>query len=116
MGHLNQQLVEIVKEFSKNLLSQYHPEKIILYGSLASGNIRETSDIDLLIIKDTKENFYDRIQKVLPCLPKAWVGIDYLIYTPQELEFEAQHNPFVREEILKKGKILYDASTGTLAI
>ncbi|MFA5781386.1 MAG: nucleotidyltransferase domain-containing protein, partial [Bacteroidales bacterium] len=48
----------------QTIISGYSPEKIILFGSFASGNANENSDIDLLIVKKTKEPFYQRLRQV----------------------------------------------------
>ena len=42
---LNAELSRIVDV----LLNNYNPQKIILFGSLASGNVHEYSDIDLIV-------------------------------------------------------------------
>ncbi len=36
-------------------------KKIILFGSSIDGRIGKSSDIDLLIVKDTKKRFFDRV-------------------------------------------------------
>lgn len=38
------------------------------------------------------------------------IGVDFLVYTPQELIEAAVSNPFVRDEILSKGKVVYRAA------
>lgn len=40
------------------LIKEYSPEKIILFGSLAQNKPHEWSDVDLVIIKETEENFF----------------------------------------------------------
>ena len=42
-----------------DLKEKYNPQKVILFGSYASGKIRNFSDLDLLVIKDTKSKFFD---------------------------------------------------------
>lgn len=42
------------------IIKKYKPTKIILFGSYAYGNPTEESDIDLLIVKETKEPFHRR--------------------------------------------------------
>ena len=44
------------------------------------------------------------------------VALDFLVYTHAELTDLREHRPFVREEILKRGKILYERKPGTLAL
>lgn len=90
------------------LINEYRSEKIILFGSLATGNVNEWSDIDLAIIKETSKAFVDRsVDAALLCL--APVGVDYVVYTPTEFsQLIRDKNPFVVEEIVNKGKILYE--------
>jgi predicted nucleotidyltransferase len=88
------------------LREQYQPEKVILFGSLAAGEIGEWSDIDLVIVKETEQRFLDRTKEVLQLL-RPRVGVDILVYTPQEFEALSRERPFVRTEIQEKGKVLY---------
>ena len=89
------------------LCEQYTPQRIILFGSLATAETGEWSDIDLVIIKETGARFLDRTKEVLQLLrPK--VGLDVLVYTPDEFAALAEQRAFVRDEILGKGKVLYE--------
>ena len=89
-----------------SLRTHYHPEEVIVFGSMASGNVTQDSDIDLLIIKQTDKRFFDRIREVVSICDYD-VGVDFLVYTPDELAEAAKNNPFVRDEILSKGKVIY---------
>jgi uncharacterized protein len=90
------------------LIHEYRSEKIILFGSLAAGTVGEWSDIDLAIIKETPKSFVDRsVEAALLC--RASVGVDYLVYTPTEFsQLIRNNNPFVTEEIVRNGKVLYE--------
>jgi len=67
----------------------------------------EMSDIDLLIVKETSLPFWQRLRQVA-LLCRASVGVDYLIYTPDELAaMIEEQNPFILD-VLEKGKVLYD--------
>jgi len=89
------------------LREHYAPQRILLFGSLASGQVSEWSDIDLVIIKETGRKFLDRTREVMLLL-KPRVGVDILVYTPQEFSQLSQERPFLRQEILAKGKVLYE--------
>ena len=89
------------------LREQYAPQRILLFGSLTSGEIREWSDIDLVIIKETERKFLDRTREVLQLL-RPQVGVDILVYTPDEFDQLVQQRAFVRDEIVGKGKVLYE--------
>ncbi|EKE21583.1 MAG: DNA polymerase subunit beta [uncultured bacterium] len=99
---LNKELEKIVD----SLKQKYRPDKIILFGSAHDGNIREWSDLDLVIIKKTDKRFYDRISEVSRLIPHR-VPVDLLIYTPEEFASMMRNNYFIRDEIVAKGKIIY---------
>jgi predicted nucleotidyltransferase len=94
------------------LVEQYAPECIILYGSFAHGDIHEWSDLDLCVIKRTEKRFIERLEEVgLLTLPR--VGCQILVYTPEELEaVKQQGHYFFVDEILSKGKVLYERGKG----
>lgn len=90
------------------IIHNYSPDKIILFGSLANGNIREWSDIDLVIIKETSERFIDRIGRINSIVDSN-VGVDFIVYTPTEFEEMIEDdNYFIIDEVLQKGKVLYE--------
>jgi len=90
------------------LLESYAPQLVYVYGSMASGNISEWSDIDLVIVKETDKRFLDRTAEVLELLSPR-IGMDIVVYTPGEWSVLLQKQHFVREEIAQKGKLLYAA-------
>lgn len=90
------------------LIAEYHPEKIILFGSFASGRTHEGSDLDLVIIKDTAQRPIDRQVEVYG-LVKPEVGIDLFIYTPQEFKDLETMGYSLVKEIVTQGKVLYEA-------
>ncbi len=92
-------------------LMAYQPEKIILFGSMARGDADEYSDIDLIVIKNTKQRFVRRLVEITAFIPLD-IGVDVLVYTPKELEaMLAEGNPFI-EQALKEGKVVYEKSPG----
>jgi predicted nucleotidyltransferase len=100
-------LEENLLRVKEALISKYHPEKIILFGSLANGIVNETTDIDLLIVKDTQKSYNDRLRDIVSICDYD-VGIDFMVYNPDELKELMKTNAFVRNEIIKKGKVIYD--------
>ena len=96
-----QQVIEEIKR-------KYKPEKIILFGSVASKEVRKWSDADLVIIKKTKKKFCDRIEEV-SSLVEHNIPLDFLIYTPDEFREMSSWNYFIQKEILAKGKTLYES-------
>jgi predicted nucleotidyltransferase len=89
------------------LIAHHQPDRIILFGSYSAGQISEWSDLDLVIIAETQAPFLDRTRQVLELL-KPKVGVDVLVYTPQEFEQMSRERAFVRQEIVTKGKVIYE--------
>ncbi len=90
------------------LIREYQPEKLILFGSVAQGDIHEWSDLDLVVIKKTEKPLLERIEEVLRMVrPK--VGLDVLVYTPEEMEsLIDERRVFVLDEIIYKGAVAYE--------
>jgi len=88
------------------LIEHLKPEQILLFGSLVDKHLGEWSDIDLVIIQQTKLPFYQRIKQVLKLI-RPTVGVDLLIYTPDEFSNLSKERRFFRDEILAKGTVLY---------
>jgi len=83
------------------------PEKVILFGTLATGGIHGWSDIDMVVVERTNLPFFQRMKLVRNLLqPK--VGMDIMVYTPEEFERLRVKSPFFRDEIIGKGIILYE--------
>lgn len=89
------------------LIAHERPDKIILFGSYATGQVDEWSDLDMVIVKETQARFLDRTRQVLALL-KPKVGLDVLVYTPEEFEQLCRERAFVRQEIVGKGKVIYE--------
>ncbi len=82
---------------------------MILFGTLAQGELHEWSDIDLVVVEETDLPFYQRLRKIRELI-QPQVGLDIVVYTPEEFDQLQANSPFFREEIIAKGKIIYEQS------
>lgn len=100
---------------SANLIShlkKYSPTKIILFGSQARGEADRYSDIDILIIKETKKRFLQRLREVALLLPKDSPPVNLFVYNNEEIKaMRRVKNPFI-EKVFQEGKIIYEAKSG----
>ena len=101
----------VIQELVRQIVDQFQPERIILFGSYARGNPRPESDIDLLIVMQTDQREMQQAlairQKINPLF-----GVDLLVYTPDRLEQRLNLADSFLREILDQGLILYE-SPGT---
>ena len=96
-----------IKKIVDQIKKKYKPEKIILFGSFAYGKPNKDSDVDLFIVKKTKETRIKRHLKVDRMLLDRDIPLDILVYTPQEIKKRISLGDFFIKNIIQKGKILY---------
>ncbi|MBI2612069.1 nucleotidyltransferase domain-containing protein [Candidatus Gottesmanbacteria bacterium] len=94
----------------ERIVHSYHPEKVILFGSLATGKSDEGSDIDLLIIKKSKKKRPFRVKEVLESLRnvKRTYPLDAIVYTPEEIKKRLTMGDYFVTRIMNEGKVLYE--------
>jgi predicted nucleotidyltransferase len=100
---INKELAKIINSISKN----YNPEKVILFGSLSGNTIKETSDIDLVVIKQTDKDPWIRMEEVDAYIDHTF-PVDVLVYTPDEIRNRLKINDCFVKDILAEGKVLYE--------
>lgn len=103
---MTKQLKREIDSMVEQLVANYQPERVILFGSAARGEATDESDVDLLVIKETDKAFYDRMVEARRGV-RANRAMDLVVYTPQEFDkAQAERRLFVRH-ILKYGKTVY---------
>jgi len=105
---LNMEAQKEIQKIKNQIVKNYKPEKIILFGSFAYGKPNKNSDLDLLIIKNTKSSRVKRIKDVLMKVDSD-LPLEPLVYTPKELACRIKlGGDFFIEEVIRKGKIIYE--------
>lgn len=92
----------------QRLVAALKPHKIIVFGSYIYGAPSPDSDLDLLVMMETKARPVDRYLRVSSLLRPRPFPLDILVKTPEEIEQAfAQGDPFI-VEILTQGRVLYE--------
>jgi predicted nucleotidyltransferase len=100
---------EVIREMKNRLVREFHPKRIILFGSQARKSADERSDVDLLVIcpihgkRRTLMVAMDRALKGLP------IARDIIILTPDEFERDRHIPGTVARPAWKEGKVLYES-------
>ena len=100
-------LTQELERYLRLLIAHEQPDRVIVFGSLARGEVHPWSDIDLVIVKPTSLPFWKRLRRVRQLL-KPQVGTDILYYTPQEFEEMQRERSFFREEIAGRRRVVYE--------
>jgi len=88
----NYQIQNVVNKIANN----FNPDKILIFGSFATGNTHPNSDLDLIIIKNSDLPRHKRSIEIQKSLIGSMIPMDILVYTNQEFEEEKlQKNTFI---------------------
>lgn len=99
---------DIVKLLALLEMESIHVEQVILYGSYATNNAHEASDIDLVIISSDLKKFpplkrLEFLSAISWQLPEPF---EILGYTPEEIK-DKEGKSIFWDEILATGKTIY---------
>jgi predicted nucleotidyltransferase len=100
-----------IRRAAQKLVDELQPEKIILFGSFAYGHPTIDSDVDLLIVMRSKARPVDRIRQASAVLDPRPFPVDIIVRTPAEIAERLRIRDCFIEEILTKGKVLYERSS-----
>ena len=93
----------------KRIADELDPEKIILFGSYAYGTPTPDSDVDLLVIMNTRQKTKDRYLTVGRLLRPRQFPVDIIVKTPKEVERALKNRKnFFIHDIITRGKVLYE--------
>jgi predicted nucleotidyltransferase len=104
-----------IKEIAVKIIDEFHPERIVLFGSYARGEATTDSDVDLLVIMPSFAGknvlkAIEIIKKVQPTFP-----IDLLVRTSDQVQRRVAMNDYFLKDITKKGAVLYKADHARMA-
>jgi len=97
-------ILQIVYRIALNI----QPDKIYLFGSYATGQANEDSDIDLLIIKETAEERVKRSLEIQKLLIGTKLPADIVVYTNAEFEAEKQKPYSFINSAIQEAQLLYE--------
>ena len=94
----------------KRVLTVVSPDKIILYGSAATGTMTRDSDIDLLLVGVPEGNRHDETFRVEKAIGDVKFAVDIKFIAPDS--FEATKNIIggIAFPANKYGKVLYESA------
>lgn len=95
------------------LFESYKIIKAVVFGSFARNDQSRRSDIDLMLIQDTSDRFFDRYDGIYAKISKLLCNnpVDLLIYTVNEVK-QLSVRKFVKQ-ILEEGVTIYEQETAT---
>ena len=104
---------EMVDEVIRRIVEVAKPEKIVLFGSAARGNMGPNSDLDFLVIKSGdfhRGRLTEEIYMNFMNLKDVGRGVDVVVVTTEDVERYRDNPALVIHPALAEGKVVYAAS------
>ncbi len=101
--------METIREMGKLIGQQFHPEKVILFGSYARGEATIHSDVDLMIVMDSDLPRFERSVAIREALAHRWTEpVDLIVRSPQVFEENKDVQYTLEFEATRDGVVLYE--------
>ena len=105
---------DVIDEIVRRMLTVCRPDKIILFGSAATGGMTPDSDIDLLVVEPELERkaevWYGEIMRIRRALGAMGYAFDVLLSTTERFERFKDIPGGIHYPAHKYGRVLYDAA------
>ena len=100
---------KIIDMLVRRIVGAVHPQRIMLFGSAARGQMGPDSDIDVLVVVPEGTHRLKTTQFLYKQLFGFRFPVDILVVTPAVLE-QHRHNPaLIYRSVLAEGKEIYVA-------
>ena len=99
---------EILDEIISRIVSMADPDKIILFGSGARGEMKPNSDLDLLVVKSGPVHRRRLSQAIYMNLFGVGRAVDIIVATPDDIKRYGNSHALVLKPALQDGKVIYE--------
>ena len=102
---------EAIQATCDDIVREFTPLQVILFGSYAYGTPTEGSDVDLLVVMDIpKSEFRNKAIEIRQRIPHRF-SLDLLVRSPEEIASRVSYNDWFLRDITEKGDFLYGSDT-----
>ncbi len=100
---------QVLADVIRRVVEAAQPDKIVLFGSAARGQMGPNSDLDLLVIKGGKFHRGRVATEIYRHLAGADAAVDVVVVTPEEVERYRDTHCLVICPAMNEGKVVYGA-------
>jgi len=98
--------IRVIHRYARAIAEEFHPDKIILFGSFAWGSPHKDSDVDLLVVMPAY-NQHNQAVRILWRLAAPF-PLDLIVRTPKEMQWRLAEGESFTTTIVSQGKVLYE--------
>ncbi len=96
-----------IKRLCNEIVKNFQPQRVVLFGSFAYGVPNENSDIDLLVVMPYVGNELEQMLKIRMSIRSSY-PIDVLVKTPSQLQQRVEMGDLFIKDIVENGQLLYE--------
>jgi predicted nucleotidyltransferase len=100
----------LLNEVVRRVLTVARPDRIILFGSAATGQMTKDSDIDLLVVEPEPANPRDRSVRIRRALGDVEYPVDVIVMSSERFEETKNIIGGIAHPAQKYGRVLYEAA------
>ena len=100
----------LLNEVVRRVLTVARPDRIILFGSAASGQMTKDSDIDLLVVEPEPANTRDRSVRIRRALGDVEYPVDVIVMSSERFEETKNIIGGIAYPAQKYGRVLFEAA------
>jgi predicted nucleotidyltransferase len=100
----------LVREIVRRLLSVTLPDRIILFGSAATGQMTRDSDIDLLVVEPAPLHTIEEYVRLRGCLRGLGAPFDVFVIATEKYEESKDVLGGIAYPAHKYGRVIYEAA------
>lgn len=97
-----------IAQLCEQIVREFRPQKVILFGSYAYGQPSPDSDVDLLVVLPFDGSSREQAAKIRGQIDTP-IALDLLVRTPEQISERLAMDDFFVREITEHGKVLYEA-------
>ncbi len=98
-----------IRDLSSQIVREFNPDRIILFGSYAYGSPRSDSDVDLLVVMPFTGNALSKAAEMISKVNPRF-SVDLLVRRPQDIEFRLANDDCFIREVVERGRTLYESA------
>jgi uncharacterized protein len=98
-----------IQILADKIAREFHPEKIILFGSHARGEAQPDSDVDLMVIMNSDEHPSRTAAEITHRVHPRRYPLDLIVRSPETIRLRLRMNDWFLHDVMREGRVLYAA-------
>ncbi len=107
MARVQNSTKRYIHQMVRRIVTQFHPDKVILFGSHARGKAGPDSDVDLLVVMPVSGSKREKAIEIAIALHDIPVAKDVIVVAPNDFEWRSEVIGTIERPAAREGKLLY---------